>query len=279
MVNVCICGTVRNCGVYLDQVLTNVEAIGRACFDNDYVVLLFYDFSTDNTLAELARWKKKNQRISYYVNPRLVSPYRTHRLAYGRNFCLQKIRSAYPDAPYFIMMDMDDVNCKMVRTDVLKNALSECERDSWDALSFNSTPRYYDIWGLSIAPFYGSYNHFNNNYAYHGKIRAYIDGLLKKCVERGVGYLPCYSSFNGFSIYKTSVFINCVYDGRPRFDLIGARRMGMHSMAVQSPVVYKRYGKGHIDGAYEDCEHRAFHYQAIREKKARIMICPNSLFQ
>jgi hypothetical protein len=54
--------------------------------------------------------------------------------------------------------------------------------------------------------------------------------------------------------------------------------MGMHSSIAKSPVVYKRYGYGHIDGKYEDCEHRAFHYQAIRTKKARIMISPQSLF-
>jgi len=276
MVRVCICGTVRNCGAYLDRVFTNIEAIGSSCFDNDYAVILFYDASTDNTLAKLAQWKKKNPRVTYYVNPRLVSPYRTHRLAYGRNHCLQKIRTDYPDAPYFIMMDMDDVNCKRVTPDVLKNALSVS--DKWDALSFNSTPRYYDIWGLSIAPFCGSYNHFNNNYAHHGKIGAYIDLLLKKCVEKGVPYLPCYSSFNGFSIYKSHIFLTCIYDGRPRFDLIGPKLMAMHSSIAKSPVVYKRYGNGHIDGKYEDCEHRAFHYQAIREKGARIMISPNCLF-
>lgn len=279
MVKVCICGTVRNCAPYLDRVFTNIEAIGSSCFDNDYVVILFYDPSTDNTLAKLAEWKKKNARVSYYVNPRLVSSYRTHRLAYARNFCLQKIRVLYSDAPYFIMMDMDDVNCKRVTPEVLKNALSEQECNKWDALSFNTVPRYYDIWGLSIAPFCGSYNHFNDNYAFHGKIGAYIDLLLKKCVSKGVDYLPCFSSFNGFSIYKTDVFIKCIYDGRPRFDLIGPRLMNMHSKAAKSPVVYKRYGNGHIDGAHEDCEHRAFHYQAIRAKNARIMISPLCLFR
>ena len=281
MVRVCICGTVRNCAPYLDRVFANIEALGEACFDEDYVVLLVYDASTDATLAKLAAWKQRNPRVQYMVNPRLVSRYRTHRLAYARNMCLQKIRTDYPDAPYFIMMDMDDVNCKQVNPAVLKNELSvsDSKGDMWDALSFNSTPHYYDIWGLSIAPFCGSYNHFHNNYRYHGKIGAYIDLLLKNCVKKGVKYLPCYSSFNGFSIYKTTVFLDCAYDGRPRFDLIGPKLLRMHGDLVKSPLVYKRYGNGHIDGAYEDCEHRAFHYQAIRAKKARIMISPQCLFQ
>ena len=57
-------------------------------------------------------------------------------------------------------MDFDDVNCKEVKTEVL---LKYILRNDWDALSFNTTPKYYDIWGLSIYPFCFSYNHFKNS--------------------------------------------------------------------------------------------------------------------
>jgi hypothetical protein len=48
------------------------------------------------------------------------------------------------------MMDFDDVNCKNVRPEILQKYLL---RNDWDALSFNSRPKYYDIWALSIYPY------------------------------------------------------------------------------------------------------------------------------
>ena len=35
---------------------------------------------------------------------------------------------------------------------------------------------------------------------------------------------------------------------------------------------------GHVKGKYEDCEHRAFHVQAINNSDARIMISKDVLF-
>ena len=58
------------------------------------------------------------------------------------------------------MMDFDDVNCKEVEINTLKKYL---KREDWDGLSFNTSPDYYDIWGLSIWPYCFSYNHFINN--------------------------------------------------------------------------------------------------------------------
>ena len=82
----CICGPVRNCGPFLDKVLSNIEKIG-ALFD-DYKILIFYDESTDKSLEKLKRYQQNNNKMILYVNKTLVSKYRTHRLAYARNFCL-----------------------------------------------------------------------------------------------------------------------------------------------------------------------------------------------
>ena len=45
---VCICGTVKNVGEYLPRVLENMEKI--ASIFEDYVIILYYDKSKDNTL-------------------------------------------------------------------------------------------------------------------------------------------------------------------------------------------------------------------------------------
>ena len=46
--------------------------------------------------------------------------------------------------------------------------------------------------------------------------------------------------------------------------------------AANSKLVYKKYVT--VDGRYEDCEHRAFHIQAINNDNAKIMISPEIMF-
>ena len=169
-------------------------------------------------------------------------------------------------------MDFDDVNCKNINIEPLRNSLM---REDWDGLSFNTSPHYYDIWALSIWPFCFSYNHFQNNYHYHSVIRDYI--MLKLKFLKPGQLLPCISSFNGFSLYRTNKFLNTYYDGRVRSDLFSQEFIKSHAFAQRSKgLVYKDYG--HVKGRYEDCEHRAFHQMARKNNGSRIMISRDILF-
>jgi hypothetical protein len=176
------------------------------------------------------------------------------------------------ETAFNIMMDMDDVNCKTLNLDPIQHCLT---RTDWDGLSFNTYPHYYDIWALSIWPYCFSYNHFNNNYQYHGIIR---DHVMRKLAKLKPGeLLPCISSFNGFSIYRTNKFLNTYYDGRVRADLFPPEFISIHAQAQKSRgLVYRNYG--HIKGRYEDCEHRAFHQMARKNSQAKIRICRGILF-
>ena len=268
--NCCICGPVKNCGPYLLKILDNMNKIG-SIFD-DYMIIIYYDKSSDNTLDILKKYQETNSKMIFYVNQKPVSPFRTHNLAIARNFCLNYIRQNREKYPFFIMMDCDDVNCKEVNTDILKKYLYS---NNWDGLSFNTSPKYYDIWGLSIRPFCFSYNHFENNVKYYDIIQNYIDGLLKKASSQNA-LVPCISSFNGFSIYRTLKFLNSYYDGKIRLDLIPKSNLEAHKNVTKSKLVFKKYVT--VDGRYEDCEHRAFHIQATKNSGARIMISPEVLF-
>ena len=274
--NCCICGTVKNCGPYLNKVLNNMEKIG-SIFEN-YQIIIYYDHSTDSTLEIIKNFQKKNDKLLLYVNQKLISPFRTHNLAIARNFCLEYVKNNKDKFPFFIMMDCDDVNCKEVNIDILKKYLYT---NSWDGLSFNSSPKYYDIWGLSIYPFCFSYNHFEQNVKFYNIIQNYMDNLLKK-VKSENRLLECISSFNGFSLYRTSKFLNTYYDGRVRLDLIPNENLQAHKKTTKSNLVFKQYfkpdGKINVDGRFEDCEHRAFHIQARQNSGARIMISPEVLF-
>ena len=268
--NCCICGPVKNCEPYLRKVLENIEKIGSLF--NDYTIIIYYDNSTDNTLEILKEYQLKNPKLFFYVNIIPLSPYRTHNIANARNCCLKYIRQNYEKYTFFIMMDFDDVNCKEVNLEPLKRCLT---REDWDGLSFNTSPSYYDIWALSIYPYCFSYNHFNDNYNYHSIIKNYIINKLNMLKPGEL--LPCISSFNGFSIYRTNKFLNTYYDGRVRVDLFSKNEINIHAKAQKSRgIIYRDYG--HIKGRFEDCEHRAFYQMARLNSGARIMISPEVIF-
>lgn len=274
--NCCICGPVKNCGPYLLKVLQNMSKLG-SLFE-DYQIIIYYDKSTDNTLNILKNYQITNPKMLFYVNQKQVSPFRTHNIANARNFCLNYVKENREKYPFFIMMDCDDVNCKEVNTDILKKYLY---RYDWDGLSFNTSPKYYDIWGLSIYPFCFSYNHFENNVKYYDIIQDFVDKLLKKAQNEN-RLLECISSFNGFSIYRTNKFLNTYYDGRVRLDIIPKANLEAHKNVTRSKLVFKQYfkpdGSINVDGNYEDCEHRAFHILARQNSGARIIISPEVLF-
>lgn len=304
----CICGPVRNCAPYLDKVLFNIEKIG-SLFD-DYKIVVYYDNSRDNSLSKLMNFQKRNPRLIIHVNETPTSPYRTHRLATARNYCLEYVKQHKDDYPLFIMMDFDDVNAKYLKLEILKKyvfAFEKCEKErsekeaqtqeneetesqtqeneeteaqtqanEWDALSFNTSPKYYDIWALSIYPYCFSYNHFpNSEFHNYTSIQNYIENKLNN-VKPGE-LLQCISSFNGFSLYRTEKFINSKYDGNVRFDLLPKKCLLAHMIASKSDkMVFPDFG--HVKALYEDCEHRAFHIHAINKENAKIMISPEKIF-
>jgi len=257
--NCCICGAVKNCGPYLEKVFENIEKIG-ALFD-DYRIVLYYDTSEDNTLDILKRYRQKNIKLEFYVNKNPVSNKRTIRIANARNFCIQTVYNRYPNYPFFIMMDFDDVCSNTIKIENLNKYLN---RDDWDALSFNKNG-YYDIWALSISPFFLSCHHFGDKCT--ATMQTYITNLLNNTPSGQL--LQCASAFNGFSIYKTNKFINCYYDGNFKLKLFPPKKIKKNIDVVKSPLKL---------GLEEDCEHKAFHIEAINKNNARIRISSDILF-
>ena len=261
----CFCGPVRNCAPFLISVLRNIELLGTL-FD-EYEIVIVYDHSLDNSLAILKQYQLSNPRLKLFINNQFVSPYRTHRIAFARNKCLEYVRTN--EYPLFVMMDFDDPNAKLCDISILKKYF---ERNDWDSLSFNTTPDYYDIWALSIHPYSFSYNHFRNNYHFHNIIKQYVMYKLGALIDGEL--LPCFSAFNGFAIYRSDAFYGSCYDGNVRLDLVPRENLFSHMRAQKSIIMFKDYG--HIKGLYEDCEHRAFHYGA---PNARIRISKDVLFR
>jgi len=261
----CICGTIKNCGKYLDKIFENIQLISTLF--QDYAVIFYYDRSNDNTFSKLEHFKSNNDKVILYVNTDPLSPYRTHRIAKGRNKCLEIIRNNYNDFDHFIMMDCDDKCARNIKINLLEDYL---KRNDWDALSFNHPVGYYDTWALSKIPFVLSCHHFNDSLQGQKLILNAIKNTPKDKL------IPCISAFNGFAIYKSNMFLNCHYDGRLRFDYIPKQLLQLN---------FKYAGKMHFnkntqdDKRMEDCEHRHFHFQAVMKNNARIRIAPVCIFK
>lgn len=256
----CICGTVKNCGSYLDKIFLNMEIIGRL-FEK-YEIILYYDHSNDNTLAKIEHYKRLNpDKLHFYVNDETLTMHRTHNIAKGRNKCLDIIREKFFDYEYFIMMDCDDVCSGIIKPQVLLYYLL---RNDWDGLSFNHPNGYYDVWALSKDPLVLGCDHFFNGPALYMN---YISNIIKQTPFDKL--ISCFSAFNGLSIYRTKKFLNCSYSGSCSLDYIPKQY-------IQRNVLYA--GRPQFKNMKEDCEHRSFHFQAIKENDAKIRISPQCLF-
>jgi hypothetical protein len=264
----CICGTVKNCGKYLDDVFKNIKEI-IDIFEN-YYIIIYYDESSDDTYKKLYKYKSI-YKMKIHHNKSYFSNYRTHRLAFGRNYCLKIINRYFSHFKYFIMMDFDDVCTNKININVLKKHIHNDNK--WDALSFRNN-HYYDFWALSIRPYIFSYVHFKNPSKVLLNMSNYINNLLNSLGENDL--LACFSAFNGFCIYKTSIFKDCIYDGNICLDLIPKKYLNETIKKNNSEIIYNE--ECWLSPKNEDCEHRSFHFYAIIKKNARIFISPEILF-
>jgi glycosyltransferase involved in cell wall biosynthesis len=211
-----ICGTTRNSEMYLDAVFQTIQKI-QSIFSDSHIIISF-DQSTDKTLLKLAQYKRAyGDKMDICLNRNPLSPRRTENIANARNRILERMRELMAvsgsleedPAPYFIMMDTDDVSVAEPDLDVIRRAIDR--KNEWDAISFNR-PGYYDIWALSIKPYIYSCWGWNDAPSVVKTMRNYIIKLLKDLNPEEL--LECQSAFGGFAIYKTDPFLKCAYDWR-----------------------------------------------------------------
>jgi hypothetical protein len=195
---------------------------------------------------------------------------RTARIAVARNGILHVIRDLHKRGfynKYFIMMDSNEYACVgQINIATLCSALERS--DEWDSVSFNREAGYYDFWALSYDKYiYSIYHVANRNETLHN-IFMDFEAKLKnaKIVQngsnKGYEFIPVYSSYNGFAIYKSDKFLNCSYSSNIDITLFPKRLL--------PPQIMNKFTN--------DCEHRKFHLEAIKKNKARIVVSPLSIF-
>jgi hypothetical protein len=215
--------------------------------------------------------ENKKENYHYIFEDGITEPKRTIRLANGRNKIIEKVKELNQngDYTYFIMLDMDDVNSSGTFIDSIESCF-QYNYDDWDVLSGNQKHYYYDTWALSFDPYiYSSFHCENADVVFKKmclKFNNTLDYYKKNTPDT---FIEVYSAFNGFAVYKWSIFKNCNYDTNIDVSLFPVNILQKQIKYTGVPLI--QYFKG-------DCEHRYFHMTAIEKNGARIRISPLCLF-
>lgn len=268
----CVIGLpVYNSEFGLPYVLKTVKVLEKE-FKN-IRILFFYDHSTDKSLSIINNFIIQNSSTAeLHINNNPKSTVRTENIAFARNGIIGIIKTDYSDYEYFIMIDTNHYSCVgNIDIKTLKEVFLPTKIDKWDSVSFDREDGYYDHWALSYGNFPYSFFHFENWRVAVSKLREEFEPFLENCKKNNPEeFIPVYSAFNGFAIYKTNKFLNCTYSADIDITLFDA------------PLVYKQIeetGCRIINHFKEDCEHRHFHFESIKKNNSKIMIYPKSIFQ
>jgi hypothetical protein len=278
----------------LPSVLSNIVKIMESKLFHKVTVVAFYDDSSDKSDLILKMFKKKYEsvcadtfkmiiidnsstsrkmRMDFGAGgnaaTRVLDSGRTARIAVARNGILHVIRGLHKTGfphKYFIMMDSNEYACVgQINIPTLCSAMERS--DEWDSVSFNREAGYYDYWALSYDKYiYSIYHIVNKDETIHNIRRDFEVKLNNaksaKNDNKNYEFIPVYSSYDGFAIYKSDKFLNCSYSSN-----IDIRLFPKNLLPKQI-----------INKFTNDCEHRKFHLEAIKKNKARIVVSPLSIF-
>ena len=267
----------------LPSVLSNIVKLSESKLFHKITIIAFYDSSSDKSHSILESFKnqhskygsglietviiskhKKELRMSFGNASRVLDKSRTTRIAAARNEILNYIRRSLQLRgiynKYFIMMDSNEYACVgQINIDTLRSALERS--DEWDGISFDREAGYYDYWALSFdTHIYSFYHVQNKNETLQSMVTSFATKL--NAARNSQDLIPVHSAFNGFAIYKTSMFLNCSYSSMIHIHLFPKQ-------LIPAKIV---------NNFKNDCEHRKFHLEAIKKNGARIMVSPLSIF-
>lgn len=249
----------------LDNLISNMTKIGEIF--SDYRIILFLESATDELMEGILKNMQKNVKIDLLINSKFRTKREiTHNLANARNKLLDRVKKMQHE--FFLMMDWELCSASM-DLNVLERHLG---RKDWDALTFNVNDGNHNLWALSLNDLVFSMRHFSRPDVEN----VYFESLKTKLEQCESGNLVrVLSAFNGLAIYRTSLFLDSQYDGLPRKDLIPPFMMEKNKKLLGEDGEYALKMEGEEE---QDCEHRAFHLQAILLNNARIKISPECLF-
>lgn len=224
-----------------------------------------------------------NAKVEMIQNNRPWESVRQRNIGHARNTFLDYLRSLRNlDADnarlfsHFAFMDFNDYACiGPINTDVLKEVM-ELQSD-WDSVSFMREAGYYDMWALSFYPYVHSFFHFKRHWRdVLGRMRKMFDSVVLRAMHSDNPFLSVYSAFNGFALYRCSIYLS---DAEPHIrysDDIQTAFYPPNALQEQLFLVDSQTD----ERVNNDCEHRYFHMVSAQPPhNARIYIYLKSLFK
>jgi len=267
--NCVICLCVYNNEIGLPYCLKNITKLTQSF--NELKVIVFYDDSRDKSLELLNSYKENSGiAVDILINTKPKSTIRTENIALARNSLVNQIKEKYSNYDYFIMMDTNEYSCiGDINLNTLDDAIAN--NSKWDAISFDRAAGYYDLWALSFDPYIYSFFHFKTDYKdIMERMRTAFQNVLESYrINKPDELIPVYSAFNGFCLYKTSKFLNCSYNSTIQRDLFPPDVLQKQIEIIKTEI---------SDRKVDDCEHRAFHLDAIQKNNAKIRVSTQFLF-
>jgi len=155
--DIVVTGCTKNSASYIKSHLLKLYEIRKLC--RNFKILIYENDSGDNTLQVLRSIECEDIKIitetgvvqmiqQRYPQLRSAMTQRTSILAHARNKLLEAVLRDYSDYDYMIISDLDNV-LKRFRARCITKAF-EYDPSSWDVLTTNCIPFYYDIWALRI---------------------------------------------------------------------------------------------------------------------------------
>jgi hypothetical protein len=263
---VACCLTIRDCYPYLLKIFNNLDLLSKKF--KLFTVIFIYDNCTDNSEKLLQEYKRRSKFYVFVIhNIGNNSDYRTVRIANSRNKYLYVVYNIIKDIDFHIVIDADNVNTSRWNIELINHYI---HHDTWDAISFNRSNGYYDIYAL----LYGNVKHNCWGYKKHSH---YIIACMRNDIENRLqntekhSLLKCLSAFNGLSIYRTKKFKNCFYDGLYKniksfiTDQEREETVKVLQKLMSIPIEID-------EDCIENCEHVFYHLSAIQKNNARIRI-------
>ena len=245
------CMTVRDCAPYLPKVFENIHRL-RTLFPS-FVLIVAYDHCVDDSENLLRNYQSQSRFPVYLLPGDTTSPHRTVRIAQARNRCLEKLEEL--GISFHFMIDADDVNVNPWNLTLISNYLA---MPGWDVMTFNR-PDYYDIWALMYPPFQ---HHCWGFYHHSGEVVAYMRKDITQQLEQHELF-PCQSAFNGFAIYRNSIFKGIRYSGEykelKRLIPDSARQHTLESLSSIKDIQLD-------EDSIQSCEHLYYHLSAPEAK-------------
>lgn len=225
-IHLTILGCCRNNSKYISSIRENLLPV--VAHFKSYDIHIAHNDSTDNTLSLLEQWARDDKNCSIYNFESLLYkiPKRTARIAYCRNFLLNKVDIS--ENTWVLIIDMDDVNTVFKGFETVFNL----EPQSWAALFINQDGQYYDILALrtvgdfrplqspkgrpalclrTVAINWDCWEMVKNSGL---PLKIARDTFIKKYQEQILPDelpIPVKSAFGGAGLYQSKYLVNCEY--------------------------------------------------------------------